>query len=504
MPHVIPNKRDQLRVVVSERAYRRIVGYSFRYANAKIKSANWREVYGILVGFIDHSSNDIVRVADAIPMVVGERAGVKFEAKQYVDLASIDATVYAKTTQRGLAEMICGWWHSHPGFGFFYSEVDTRTHLGYQMSNPHAVGLVFDHTQMSSYDCGLECLKLDNLEDLLGAGHSFLVYEVENFESLLQSAVPWADRLQDKLRGAESHLQDIDSPLWKKQFAQLQQNYGLRLVPKQVAGEENPETPGESEDQWVWDEKSLEPKFRIPNFRKNLERMLESAKRAPNPRGLVANLQEQLQRPQLQFAEIVKAFWEHMNEIASGYPYFDTNERQVIETFDRQLREYGRILNDFSARASEVMNHVGDSLDVGKPKPAAQVAAGHKTDPKTRLKELEKQVKDAQKAGDLTAVAVAYFEIAKLHDTLGNKKAADKARKAQLEATKKGLGTVRNVLAAEAEQEAGTGDYAKAAKLYAKCKKISADLYKGGDLKEKENVEIFARKQEEMEHKAKE
>ena len=79
-------------VLLTLKAYKRIVGYAIRYANNNLKPDKWREVYGILIGSIEDNSKVIVK--DAIPMVVGDRAGVKYENKQYVDMAQIDASVF--------------------------------------------------------------------------------------------------------------------------------------------------------------------------------------------------------------------------------------------------------------------------------------------------------------------------------------------------------------------------------------------------------------------------
>ena len=104
------------------KAYKRMVGYGTRYANDDLESKQWREVYGILIGAIDKEHKLLIK--DAIPMVVGDRAGVKYENKQYVDMAQIDASVYERSIQNKKSDFIIGWWHTHPGYGFFYSNVD--------------------------------------------------------------------------------------------------------------------------------------------------------------------------------------------------------------------------------------------------------------------------------------------------------------------------------------------------------------------------------------------
>ncbi|TFF86160.1 MAG: hypothetical protein EU517_00790, partial [Promethearchaeota archaeon] len=136
--------------IVSYNAYRKIIGYGLRYANEDMPSKEWREVYGILIGSVEENKEILIK--DAIPMIVGDRAGVKYENKQYVDMAQIDDMIYERAIQDKKNDFIIGWWHTHPGFGFFYSPVDCMTQLGYQIPNPFALGIIFDHTKFLSKD----------------------------------------------------------------------------------------------------------------------------------------------------------------------------------------------------------------------------------------------------------------------------------------------------------------------------------------------------------------
>ncbi|MHA2181620.1 MAG: Mov34/MPN/PAD-1 family protein, partial [Promethearchaeota archaeon] len=137
-------------VLLSSKAYERIVGYAIRYANNDMNPGKWREVYGILIGTVENNSKVIVK--DAIPIMVGDRAGVTYENKQYVDTAQIDASIHERSIQDKRTDFIVGWWHTHPDMGFFYSIVDRMTQLGYQIPNPYAVGLIFDHCKRESED----------------------------------------------------------------------------------------------------------------------------------------------------------------------------------------------------------------------------------------------------------------------------------------------------------------------------------------------------------------
>merc|ERR1712039_1103417 len=46
--------------------------------------------------------------------------------------------------QTGRPEMVVGWYHSHPGFGCWFSGTDVNTQQSFEQLNPRAVGVVVD------------------------------------------------------------------------------------------------------------------------------------------------------------------------------------------------------------------------------------------------------------------------------------------------------------------------------------------------------------------------
>ena len=46
-------------VLLSSKAYERIVGYATRYANEDLNPAEWREVYGVLIGTVKNNEKVI-------------------------------------------------------------------------------------------------------------------------------------------------------------------------------------------------------------------------------------------------------------------------------------------------------------------------------------------------------------------------------------------------------------------------------------------------------------
>ncbi len=146
------------------------------------------------------------------------------------------------------------------------------------------------------------------------------------------------------------------------------------------------------------------------------------------------------------------------------------------------------------------------------PPPSAPPAAPPKEEPseapsaagdmKARLKELEKKLKDAQKANDVAAIAETWRDMATCYDAMGDKKSAEKARITQNEVTKKGLIDLRKTMLADAQKAEKTKDYKAAAEAYAQVKNITQELFKSGEMREQDNVKLFTNKQKEMENKA--
>ena len=88
---------DTETVYISKEAYRRIVIYGDRYASTSMSKREYREVYGVLIGYLDENDNTHIRTA--IPVTAGSGAGVQYEAKHYVETAKIDEKLYQKAIE---------------------------------------------------------------------------------------------------------------------------------------------------------------------------------------------------------------------------------------------------------------------------------------------------------------------------------------------------------------------------------------------------------------------
>jgi len=355
-------------VLLTLKAYKRIVGYAIRYANDEISESKWREVYGILIGTVENNSKVIVK--DAIPMVVGDRAGVSYENKQYVDMAQIDASIFERSVQDDKNDFIIGWFHTHPNFGFFYSPIDCMTQLGYQIPNPFAVGLVFDHSKRKSknFFLGIAGLRLKDPDLGMSSAYDLieLLYEKDQ-KIMVQKADETIKEVNRNINNVLKEIKSIDEVLRKKNLAQLQRNYGLILVPKEDIKITDNEVEAEEDERYLyeWDPDFFKKSYRIPKFREKIEKAISEAyddldkleknndinKFEARKQKLSKKIQNMLSKPNEWYDELMDEFAKKIEIISPFYEYLDTYERKIIEHFEERSSEYYRILDDLNNRA---------------------------------------------------------------------------------------------------------------------------------------------------------
>jgi len=354
-------------VLLTLKAYKRIVCYAIRYANDDINESKWREVYGILIGTIENNIKVIVK--DAIPMIVGDRAGVAYENKQYVDMAQIDASIFERSVQDEKDDFIIGWFHTHPNFGFFYSPIDCMTQLGYQIPNPFAVGLIFDHSKRDSknYFLGIAGLRLKDPDLGISSTYDLIELEYDEDQKIMaqkvDKAIKEVNRNIDKVL---KEIKSIDEVLRKKMLAQLQRNYGLILVPKEDIKVTDNEEEAEEDERYLyeWDPDFFKKTYRIPKFREKIEKNIseaydeldklveknETEKFEIRKQKLSKKIQNILAKPNEWYDKLMDEFSKRIEIISPFYDYLDTYERKIIEHFEERSSEYYRILDELNGR----------------------------------------------------------------------------------------------------------------------------------------------------------
>eukprot|EP00931_Biecheleriopsis_adriatica_P005903 TRINITY_DN107380_c0_g1_i1.p1 TRINITY_DN107380_c0_g1~~TRINITY_DN107380_c0_g1_i1.p1 ORF type:complete len:317 (-),score=90.57 TRINITY_DN107380_c0_g1_i1:94-1044(-) len=110
------------------------------------------EVMGLMLGeFIDDYT---VRVVDVFSMP---------QSGNSVSVEAVDPVFQTKMLdmlkQTGRPEMVVGWYHSHPGFGCWFSGTDVNTQQSFEQLNPRAVGVVIDPIQSVKGKVVIDCFR---------------------------------------------------------------------------------------------------------------------------------------------------------------------------------------------------------------------------------------------------------------------------------------------------------------------------------------------------------
>ncbi|KAJ2460326.1 multicatalytic endopeptidase [Coemansia sp. RSA 2424] len=152
------------------------------------------EVMGLMLGeFIDEYT---VRVVDVFAMPQSG-TGVSVEA---IDEA-YQAAMMEMLKQTGRAESVVGWYHSHPGFGCWLSNVDISTQQAFERLNSRAVAVVVDPIQSVRGKVVIDAFRLID--------SSALVVNVESRQSTSNIGQLHKPSIQALIHGLNRHYYSI-------------------------------------------------------------------------------------------------------------------------------------------------------------------------------------------------------------------------------------------------------------------------------------------------------
>ncbi len=159
------------KVIIKKDAFRNMITHVLRYGSEELEESE--EVMGICMG--KNASNGDILVQKALPITHGDRVEVGLSDEIHDDLKKLSV----KYKENDL--FIVGWYHSHPGWGLFFSDTDIKNHLFFQKKQtPQAFGIVFDHTLMGKEgNLGFEVYRLKTFKKGVDKDYVKVVYEVE-------------------------------------------------------------------------------------------------------------------------------------------------------------------------------------------------------------------------------------------------------------------------------------------------------------------------------------
>lgn len=171
-------KKDEIRsneegkVLISKEAFRNIITHILRFGNEALE--NSVEVVGICIGKSASNEKDILLI-NAIPITHGKNVSLGFSEEDYAKFDKINERYESQNLH------IVGWYHSHPGWGLFFSDIAIKNHHYFQTEeNTNGFSIVFDHTLMGKDEnLGFEIFRLNNYEDLMAMEYHNVEFELE-------------------------------------------------------------------------------------------------------------------------------------------------------------------------------------------------------------------------------------------------------------------------------------------------------------------------------------
>ena len=113
------------------------------------------EVMGLMLG--EFVNDYAIRVVDVFSMP---------QSGNSVSVEAVDPAYQAEMLEMlrrvGRPEMVVGWYHSHPGFGCWFSGTDVNTQQSFEQLNSRAVGVVVDPIQSVKGKVVIDCFRLIN------------------------------------------------------------------------------------------------------------------------------------------------------------------------------------------------------------------------------------------------------------------------------------------------------------------------------------------------------
>jgi len=135
-------------VILKFSAFKEMIHFLSKYSSNNIPVDGWAESLGYLFCIFE---DDYYIIEGA----VGIGSGTEYS----VHPSPMENANYDIWRNRYGCD-IGGWWHTHPGLDLFFSEWDVKNHVGWQEKNPEYLGVVFDHTLVSTEFLGFKIFRM--------------------------------------------------------------------------------------------------------------------------------------------------------------------------------------------------------------------------------------------------------------------------------------------------------------------------------------------------------
>mmetsp|Transcript_35600 Transcript_35600/g.33755 ORF Transcript_35600/g.33755 Transcript_35600/m.33755 type:complete len:313 (+) Transcript_35600:150-1088(+) len=155
------------------------------------------EVMGLMLGqFVDEYTITCVDVF-AMPQ---HGTGVSVEAVDPV----FQTNMLDMLKQTGRAEMVVGWYHSHPGFGCWLSGVDMSTQTSFEQLNARAVAVVVDPVQSVKGKVVIDAFRM-----IAGANNMMMMAPTEPRQTTSNIGFLKKPTIQARIHGLDRHYYSL-------------------------------------------------------------------------------------------------------------------------------------------------------------------------------------------------------------------------------------------------------------------------------------------------------
>jgi proteasome lid subunit RPN8/RPN11 len=186
------------KVLIKYDAFRKIIAHVLRFANESKESSE--QVLGVCVGAFFNDKKSFI-ISDAIPIMHGDAVELGFSQDIHDSINEVKEN-YSESNSN-----IIGWYHSHLGYGLYFSNSDKVNNLNFQNAeNLYGFGIVIEQTLMNE-----------------GENYGFEVY-----------------RLKDHTKGADSNYIRVEFEIeppnsmdffrWVKELVESSQNKNTEIV----------------------------------------------------------------------------------------------------------------------------------------------------------------------------------------------------------------------------------------------------------------------------------
>ncbi|TFG17805.1 MAG: hypothetical protein EU531_02195 [Promethearchaeota archaeon] len=184
-------------ISIQYESFRKMLSHTLRFANES-KEEN-QQVFGVCIGeYLQDKKSYIVK--DAIPIGHGDAIELGWSQEIHESIETV------KSEYKDVSNLIIGWYHSHLGYGLYFSNSDKVNNLYFQNSeNPYGFGIVIEQTLLhEDPNFGVEAYRLKDFSK--GAESEFIKVESKIDPPNSIQFFKWVQELVESIQNKNSEI----------------------------------------------------------------------------------------------------------------------------------------------------------------------------------------------------------------------------------------------------------------------------------------------------------